>query len=281
MFPSPSSLFFFFFQNQAGWRDTLQRFVDGDGQLYDLEFLNFPDGRRVAAFGVSAGFVGMAIGIMAWCQQQLHPSVELKQVDYFDSFTQLLSYCRQLLEKASAVAKRKPRAIVIGALGRCGRGTVQVCEGVGVEVTKWDLEETKKGGPFPELLDYDIVVNSIFLSSPIPPFITPSMLDNKDRRMSVLVDVSCDTSNPHNPIPVYKECTTFNRSSQRIIQPTDNSLPLDIVAIDHLPSLVPAESSKEYAASLFPHLLEFPVSSPWEGAIQLFRTKTADFRKSA
>jgi hypothetical protein len=31
---------------------------------------------------------------------------------------------------------------------RCGGGAVEALEACGVEVAKWDIEETKKGGPF-------------------------------------------------------------------------------------------------------------------------------------
>ncbi len=36
------------------------------------------------------------------------------------------------------------------------------------------------------------------------------MLD-KGRQLSVIVDVSCDTTNPNNPIPVYNVNTTFDK----------------------------------------------------------------------
>ena len=67
------------------------------------------------------------------------------------------------------------------------------------------MAETAKGGPFQEILDVDIFVNCIYLSSPIPPFLSEEFLKarGKDRRLSVVVDVSCDTTNPHNPIPIY------------------------------------------------------------------------------
>jgi saccharopine dehydrogenase (NAD+, L-lysine-forming) len=73
------------------------------------------------------------------------------------------------------------------------------------------MAETAKGGPFPEILDADIFVNCIYLSKPIPPFFTMEMLDNANRRLTVVVDVSCDATNPHNPIPVYNACTTFDQ----------------------------------------------------------------------
>jgi len=266
------------YKNQSGWKDVLGRFISGDGFLYDLEFLNHPDGRRVAAFGVSAGFVGMAVGIMTWCHQQHEKDALLGQLAYHENYPAVESYCSSLLERATSIAKRKPTVIIIGALGRCGNGASQLAEKMGLEVVKWDLEETKKGGPFPELLNYDIVVNCIFLSSPIPPFLTTELISTRPRKMSVLVDVSCDTSNPHNPVPIYRECTTFFNPTTRVQSPTQDVLPVDVVSIDHLPSLVPFESSKEYATSLFPHLLSFPSTFPWENAGRIFAEKTNSLR---
>lgn len=79
-------------------------------------------------------------------------------------------------------------------------------------ILKWDLDETAKGGPFQDILDVDIFVNCIYLSSAIPPFVSPDQLNKAgaNRRLSVIVDVSCDTTNPFNPIPVYNINTTFD-----------------------------------------------------------------------
>jgi saccharopine dehydrogenase (NAD+, L-lysine-forming) len=71
------------------------------------------------------------------------------------------------------------------------------------------MNETAKGGPFDEILKVDIFVNCIYLSNPIPPFLTLEQLE-KDKRLSVVVDVSCDATNPHNPIPIYHETTDFD-----------------------------------------------------------------------
>lgn len=40
------------YKNQGGWEKTLGRWVRGNGKLYDLEFLQTDEGRRVAAFGM-------------------------------------------------------------------------------------------------------------------------------------------------------------------------------------------------------------------------------------
>lgn len=61
-------------------------------------------------------------------------------------------------------------------------------------IVRWDIEETKDGGPFPAILDVDVFVNCIYLSKVktqalsrfntikrIPPFITEAMLAKEER----------------------------------------------------------------------------------------------------
>lgn len=75
------------------------------------------------------------------------------------------------------------------------------------------MAETAKGGPFNEILDVDVFVNCIYLSSAIPPFLTREQIVDagKQRNLSVVVDVSCDTTNPFNPLPIYSINTTFSQ----------------------------------------------------------------------
>lgn len=56
------------------------------------------------------------------------------------------------------------------------------------------MAETAKGGPFQEILDVDIFVNCIYLSQPIPKFITSEFMAQagEARRLAVVVDVSCE-----------------------------------------------------------------------------------------
>lgn len=79
------------------------------------------------------------------------------------------------------------------------------------DIIKWDMAETAKGGPFQEILDVDIFINCIYLTSSIPPFLTAEYIKaaGSSRRLSAVVDVSCDTTNPYNPIPIYSVNTTF------------------------------------------------------------------------
>ena len=88
-------------------------------------------------------------------------------------------------------------------------------------ILKWDMEETAKGGPFPEILDVDIFVNCIYLTSAIPPFISPQSLKDagESRNLTVVVDVSCDTTNPFNPVPIYTINTTFDAPTVDVAVP--------------------------------------------------------------
>ena len=128
----------------------------------DLEFLVDDAGRRVSAFGFEAGFAGAALAIRIWAWQLTStgpfPAVE----DFYPSRDSLIDDVKKSLEAGKAKAGRLPRVIVIGALGRCGRGAVDAVTRAGVpeeNILKWDMAETAKGGPFQEITESDIFVN--------------------------------------------------------------------------------------------------------------------------
>lgn len=61
-------------------------------------------------------------------------------------------------------------------------------------------------------LPVDIFVNCIYLNQPIPPFLNAEFINKagSQRRLGCVVDVSCDTTNPNNPLPIYDINTTFD-----------------------------------------------------------------------
>ncbi|CAG8655526.1 11502_t:CDS:2 [Racocetra fulgida] len=265
-------------------------------------------GRRVAAFGYHAGFAGTALGFDVWAQQQIHPGQKYPSVEHFPNENDLITYIKDRLNKASEllypllpIKGYTPRIMVVGALGRCGKGATEFARKVDIpeeNIIKWDIEETKKGGPFPEILEADIFVNCIYLSQKIPPFLTKEMLDSP-RRLSVIVDVSCDNTNPNNPIPVYTGNTTFGNPTiavetkyvcltllniivenilNSLLCSTRNTHPLDVISIDHLPTLLPRESSEQFTTDLLPSLLELTnrdTARVWVDVEKLFRQKAS------
>ena len=173
--------------------------------------------------------------------------------------------------------------MVMGALGRCGSGAVDFARKAGIpeeNIIKWDINETKKGGPFPEIVQSDIFVNCIYLNQKIPPFVTQELIDG-ERKLSIICDVSCDTTNPNNPIPVYSINTTFDKPTVPVS--SSNPYPLEVCSIDHLPTLLPRESSDLFSKDLLPTMLalknrsESPV---WVGAENLFKEKLAAAREA-
>lgn len=261
------------FKEQEGWRDTLGRFADGGGTLLDLEFLVDERGRRVAAFGYWAGFVGAALGLDVFSHQRLAPTSEAypEATPYPDSKS-LVRHVRNRLEEAVGGGPETCRAIVIGALGRVGSGAVDLLERVGLEPARWDLAETRGGGPFAEILDYDLLVNAVLVTKRIPPFLTDELLDRRPRQLSVIADVSCDVTSPFNPLPVYDRPTTLAAPSLRIREPHDDASAVDVMAVDALPGLLPREASEAFAADLFPHFEDLPAGDGvWPRAEDLFR----------
>ncbi|ODV59179.1 saccharopine dehydrogenase [Ascoidea rubescens DSM 1968] len=270
------------YKNQAGWQDVLQRFPDGHGLLYDLEFLENDQGRRVAAFGFYAGVAGAALGVKDWAFKQTHSdSEDLPGVTPYPNETELINDVKEDLRKIAN--NNKPTVLIIGALGRCGSGAIKFLQDVGIpdeNIKRWDLEETKPGGPFKEIADSDIFINCIYLSQPIPPFINYDLLNSETRKLRTIVDVSADTTNPHNPIPVYTVATVFNKPT--VVVETNKGPKVSVISIDHLPSLLPREASEFFAHDLLPSLLELPSrksSNVWTKAEKLFNSKVAELRR--
>ena len=175
-----------------------------------------------------------------------------------------------MLERSSL----RPRVIIIGAKGRCGSGAAELCRELGIETTLWDLEETAQGGPFPEILEHDIFLNCVFVRSATPPFLTQKFLAEA-RRLSVIVDVSCDPFADYNPLPLYDQCTKFLRPALRLM----DEPALDLIAIDHLPSMLPEESSEDFSSQLLGALMELPDGKVWQRALELFAEKTVAANK--
>ena len=233
------------FKGQHAGQVLLQRFREGGGALYDLEYLFDDQGRRVAAFGYWAGFAGAGVTLKAWCAQAA--GGVCAAIDAWPDKDALLAELGQEL----TVMQQRPSAIVIGALGRVGTGAADLCEALGVPVTRWDMAETAHGGPFPEILGHELFVNCI-LARPGTPVFVPREAVAADRRLTAIGDVACDPDSDYNPIPLYDHATSWEAPVVRVHE----NPPLDIMAIDNLPSLLPLESSEDYAAQLLPTLLQ-------------------------
>ncbi|GAA2423225.1 saccharopine dehydrogenase [Streptomyces glaucus] len=240
------------YKRQPGAADLLRRFAAGGGRLYDLEYLVDDTGRRLTAFGFWAGYLGAALTVLRHRGRLAAPLTPTTR-DELD----------QALRPAAGDAEFT--ALVTGALGRSGRGARTAFTVAGVEPTAWDLAET---GNLDRraLLGHDVMVNAVLATSPVPPFLRERDLDDPARRLRTLCDVTCDVGSPLNVLPVYDRTTDWDEPARRLREDP----PLDLIAIDNLPSLLPEESSTDFSAALLPLLLEFGVGGPWGRCLDRF-----------
>ncbi len=261
------------YKNQEGAKDFLGRLYRGGGKLFDLEYLVDGKGKRVSAFGVWAGFTGAALGLDLWIAKEL--DLDVNEREALRSFSSSRALTQIMAARLADLGGRKPNVLIIGAKGRCGKGARQFFDALGIETIGWTRKETQGQSHIKELLDFDLIVNCVLMTKKAKPWLTIDMLDGK-QSLSVLSDVSCDPTGPCNPVPIYPRATTMDEPAYYI--PGKN---LAVTAIDHLPSLLPKESSEDFSTQLFPHLLNYMEGkiqgTPWSRALELFYKKTFSY----
>lgn len=249
------------YKGQHGAADLLGRFAAGGGELLDIEYLADEHGRRLAAFGYWAGYAGAALAV-------------LRLRDRLD--TPLRPMDKPALDALLREPGAQPRALVIGALGRCGRGARDALDTAGISPTCWDVEETRVLDR-DALLAHDMLINTVLTTAPVPPFLTGADVADPGRRLSMVADVTCDLTSDCNVLPIYREYTTWERPAAVLHQDP----PLQIIAIDNLPSLLPEQASRAFSAELTPWLATIGTGEPaWERCAEAFQSAVRPYWKS-
>jgi len=256
------------FKGQPAGQALLARFRAGGGTLLDLEYLTDNAGRRRAAFGFWAGFAGAAVSVLAHAAQAR--GALCPPVDVWGGQAEALACVQEALVRAGGAAAR-PRVLIVGALGRVGSGAAEFCRRAGLDATLWDVAETARGGPFPEVLAHGIFLNCI-LARPGAPVFVAADAPAAPRALRVIGDIACDPTSDFSPIRVYDRATDWAAPVIRV----HADPPLDVMAIDNLPALLPAASSEDFAAQLLPLLMDLAEGArgapgPWARAEAAFR----------
>ncbi|MEV7995972.1 saccharopine dehydrogenase [Streptomyces sp. NPDC086077] len=246
------------YKGQPGAADLLRRFTTGGGTLLDLEYLVDDDGRRLAAFGFWAGYLGAALAVLQHRGRLTAPLTPTGK----DELDETLR---------PAAGDTDLTALVVGALGRSGRGARVALRSAGVEPTCWDLAETRALDR-PALLGHDVLVNAVLATTPVPPFLREQDLDDAARRLRTVCDVTCDVGSPLNVLPVYDRVTDWAEPVRRLRKEPE----LDLIAIDNLPSLLPKESSTDFSAALTPQLLDFRTGGAWGRCRERFQAAISE-----
>ncbi|MFF1438823.1 saccharopine dehydrogenase [Streptomyces sp. NPDC058295] len=241
------------YKQQPGAAALLRRFAAGGGALLDLEYLVDDEGRRLAAFGFWAGYLGAALAVLQHRGRLTAPLRPTGKAELDETLR-------------PAAGDEEFAALVVGALGRSGRGAQAAFATAGAEPTRWDLAETGELDRT-ALLAHDVMVNCVLATTPVPPFVREQDLDDPARRLRTLSDVTCDVGSPLNVLPVYDRTTEWTDPVRRLRKEP----PLDLIAIDNLPSLLPRESSVDFSADLTPRLMDFGAGGPWGRCLDRFR----------
>lgn len=247
------------YKGQTGSRELLGRFAAGGGTLLDLEYLVDDTGRRVAAFGYWAGYIGAALAVLQRRGELPRPLRPTNREDL------------DALLRASAERDADATALVIGAAGRSGRGAVDALAVAGITATEWDVEQTRDLHK-DALLAHDLLVNTVMVTTPVPPFVSDEDLDREDRALSVISDVTVDVTSDCNVLPINHEVTSWESPVREL---RGGRKPAQIIAIDNLPTLLPREASLDYSSQLLPALLTLPDGPIWERARETFAEHAA------
>ena len=256
------------YKDQSGWQDEIARFTRGGGVLYDLEYLTI-DGRRTAAFGYWAGWMGAALA--AWRLLARWNGVDGPEggVSSFDSRTEV----EDILTSLSQDCIKPRRAVVIGAKGRSGTGAVEALKLAGFEVSEWDIEETRDL-KLSDLMAHDLLVNCVLMTGPGMMLLRPEDIENPLNYLQMISDVSCDPFSDFNPLPVYDAPTGWDAPFLSL-GPNGIREELELTAIDNLPSLLPREASEDFSAQLLKSLLVYPHGEEWQNAKAVFDATAA------
>lgn len=249
------------YKEQDGWKELLTKFQKGGGNIIDLEFMLDENQRRVCAFGYWAGYVGSALGaLFTYANNAEETAQQLNNLKSFPNKDQLIEFV------SKNTNNQVGHAVVIGSQGRCGTGASDALASLKWNMSGWDRAETSVGGPFKELLNFDLLVNCVLAMEITPPFINIETIRLADQiKLKTISDVSCDPDSEYNMIPLYKKATTLERPFIEI----DSNIKL--TAIDNLPSILPKESSEDFSSQLCPYLESFTRDSgPIKNSLDFF-----------
>ncbi|MGB3858875.1 MAG: saccharopine dehydrogenase [Ornithinimicrobium sp.] len=247
------------YKGQDGAEELLARFARGGGELLDVEYLTVNQ-RRVVAFGYWAGYVGASLALLQARGALTGPLAPMGRAELD----------RSVRQSASGPGS----ALVIGARGRSGRGAVDALAGAGWDVTKWGLVDTADLDK-DALLRHELLVNCVVTHRPQEPFVTPDDIGAKGRHLRVIGDVTCDVTSANNVLPINTSVTSWDAPARRLGMPGDGE-PLDVIAIDNLPSLLPLEASVSFSADFTPLLVDLAGrTGPFAAAQEAFRASAA------
>ena len=249
------------YKEQDGWQEVLGKFQKGNGKIIDLEYMVDENSRRVCAFGYWAGYVGASLAVLfSNDKTQANAIKALQEKRSFLNKDELINFVKDYVEPQG-------NGIVLGCLGRSGKGATDFFKDVNWSVIGWDKIDTQGGGPFPQILNYDVFVNCVLSTTKIPPFLTKDILQD-NHKLKVISDVTCDPDSDCNVLPIYDKATDLDDPILTIKSASED---VSLVAIDNLPSILPKESTIDFSDQLEDFLINYTEDDgPLKYSLQVF-----------
>ena len=120
------------------------------------------------------------------------------------------------------------------------------------------------------------LVNCVLMTGPGLLLANQTHLAAPQSHMKVISDVSCDPFSDFNPLPIYKEPTSWTEPVIEIGKNGDGDT-VEVTSIDNLPSLLPAQAAEEFSDQFLASLLRFAEGPEWKNA----ETKFHQIREKA
>ncbi|MDF1757563.1 MAG: hypothetical protein P1U74_04625 [Legionellaceae bacterium] len=258
------------YKGQTGATQLLTRFKNGGGELFDCEYLTDKNGKSIIVSEISelTGYIGAAIAIQTYVQKKLQKTMIVKP--YYEDKEQMLQYTLNMLKNLEI----NPSIIILGHKGNTGRGAKKFFEDINMFINCWGREETSCVSKLSTLNQFEIIINCTKSSNKEKPFLVEKDL-YADKKISILMDVTCDAGGETNKFPFYHRTTTFDEPFLRI---GPNDKPVDIIAIDHLTNCLPLEASHALANPFFTYLKELLNSNQTDLPNAWLKTKNEFYR---
>ncbi len=269
----------------------------GSGSLLlDLEYLVDEQGKRVAAFGESAGYATAAMTVYQWAKKA---SRQYPYVPRFSSFSYdkkedflpvIADLVKQAIEKRVDQNKGNgvPDTLVLGGQkGRSANGVMNfvndlnqyLSENQQLPVVRWGREETvskQRDDGLQGIEKFQLIFNCTFSNVACSPFVTDEKL-KKFQDIAFIGDVTADTTDDKNRIRSRNYVTTtFEKPVTKL------GRNVSAVTINHSPSFFPRRSSLDFSSQLFPHIKDLlnykkegvpiPKNSVWGRALEVFES---------
>ena len=283
----PNKTYFFFshtIKKQPYNRKLLQAVLEKGIRLVDYETLVWENGSRVLGFGRYAGIVGAHEGFTAWGKKT--GQFDLKPAYLCHDYEEMLDQYRAI--------HWKPINIAVCGDGRVAHGCLEVLsklkirevtpeefltvdfnQPVYVHLVPEDFYSHKDGDAWDKADFYqnpesyvsnfkaysrrcDLMMNAIFWNERIPRFFSKDEMKERDFRIRVIADISCDINGS---IPATVKDTAiedpvfgYHPLSETVELPY---LPntIDVMAVSNLPCELPSDASKGFGEQLIKHVM--------------------------